>query len=159
MYRKINFITCQLQHSILERKKKDFCRGFRCHYKGVSYVIKFLYRSGAIQEVGQVEELRPLAKEMTDGSSDAFFTNRLFPWRLIPEVVPGRMGVAMWLVAASLALEVTVIDVTPTVFAVHMTTEAGNYESHSHPNANCNHELFRSVSRDKPSIARHLFQH
>ncbi|KAK7476530.1 hypothetical protein BaRGS_00032210, partial [Batillaria attramentaria] len=105
------------------------------------YNLDFTGRS-AVDDLHEVDEMRAKAHAVSDGSSDGFFTNRLFPWRHMPDVVPGRLGVAMWLVAAARALNITVIDVTPTVTAIHMTSSMGGHESHHHPNKTCNRKLY-----------------
>ncbi|XP_076469451.1 uncharacterized protein LOC143299845 isoform X2 [Babylonia areolata] len=103
-----------------------------------------------VTDFRKVEELKLRGKPLLDGSSDAFFTNRWFPWRLVPDIVPGRIGIGMWLVAAARALNVTVIDLTDTVTTLHMTSSAGNVESHKHDNAMCNRELYNHLGV-KPS--------
>ena len=98
-----------------------------------------------VDDLSAVEKLRVKAVRISHGSSDAFVTNRLFPWSRIPDVVPGRPGVGMWMVAASRALGVAVIDLTPTVTVLHMTSSAGNLESHHLGNTSCNVQLFRKL--------------
>ena len=98
-----------------------------------------------VSDLDTVERLKARATKVPHGSSDAFITNRLFPWRRIPEVVPGRPGIGMWLVAAARALGVTVIDLTNTVTVLHMTSSAGNLESHKLGNPSCNVQLYRRL--------------
>ncbi|KAL8603346.1 hypothetical protein ACOMHN_039709 [Nucella lapillus] len=98
-----------------------------------------------VKDLRTVEVMKNQGSRVEDGSSDVFFTNRLFPWGNIADVVPGRIGIGMWLVTVARALNVTVIDLTDTVTAVHLTSSAGNLESHGHPNASCNHELYKRL--------------
>ncbi|KAK6173118.1 hypothetical protein SNE40_016637 [Patella caerulea] len=95
-------------------------------------------------------EILKRGQPLTDGSSDGFFTNKLFPWKYIPDVVVGRIGIGMWIVSYARAVNATIIDITKTVRAIHMTTKSGNYESHWKPNSKCNHELYAKYQA-KPS--------
>ncbi|KAK7484245.1 hypothetical protein BaRGS_00024494 [Batillaria attramentaria] len=111
--------------------------------------VDFVNRSD-VHSLQEIVETRKDAKGVTDGSSDAFFTNRLFPWNRIPDIVPGRLGVAMILVSAARTLNVTVIDISPTVIALHMTTKKGNLESWGHSHSFCNRQLVQDIGM-KPS--------
>ncbi|KAK6173119.1 hypothetical protein SNE40_016638 [Patella caerulea] len=91
-------------------------------------------------------EIRLRGKVLNDGSSDGFFTNTLFPWKYIPDIVIGRMGIAMWLVSYARAVNATLIEISKTVQVIHMTTKSGNYESHSTQNVYCNHELYKKFN-------------
>ncbi|KAK3741514.1 hypothetical protein RRG08_018131 [Elysia crispata] len=85
-------------------------------------------------------------KPMTDGSSDGFITNKLFPWQHVPDIVPGRKGVAMWLVSYAREMGVATVDVSGSLRAVHMmATKFGNNES----GGNCNHKIYNKL-RIKP---------
>ncbi|GFO22806.1 hypothetical protein PoB_004931100 [Plakobranchus ocellatus] len=80
------------------------------------------------------DKLAQAGKPMADGSSDGFITNSLFPWQHVPDIVPGRKGVAMWLVSYAREMGVATVDVQETLRAVHMmVTAAGNRESSSAP--------------------------
>ncbi|XP_055958833.1 uncharacterized protein LOC126830477 [Patella vulgata] len=65
-------------------------------------------------------------------------------------VVVGRIGIGMWIVSYARAVNATIIDITKTVRAIHMTTKSGNFESHWKPNSKCNHELYAKYQA-KPS--------
>ncbi|XP_052817697.1 uncharacterized protein LOC128243790 isoform X2 [Mya arenaria] len=80
-------------------------------------------------------------KLFTGWAEDYFITTRPFPWHDMAEVVIGRRAYDNWLVVHSRKLKYTVIDATKTVLAVHLTTEAGNFEGHSHKNRDYNHNL------------------
>ncbi|GFR94079.1 hypothetical protein ElyMa_002659400 [Elysia marginata] len=73
-------------------------------------------------------------RAMTDGSSDGFITNKRFPWQHVPDIVPGRKGVAMWLVSYAREMGAATVDVSGTLRAIHMmATQAGKDESKNHP--------------------------
>ena len=46
-------------------------------------------------DLSEVRGMRARSRQGGDGSSDAFFTNRLFPWHHIPDIAVGRLGVVM----------------------------------------------------------------
>ncbi|ESO85016.1 hypothetical protein LOTGIDRAFT_168278 [Lottia gigantea] len=89
-----------------------------------------------------ITEMYNEGKALKDGSSDGFFTNKLFPWKYLPDIVIGRIGIGMWLASYARAMNVTVIDITKTVKAIHMTTKSGNSESHFKKNGRCNHVIY-----------------
>lgn len=90
-----------------------------------------------------------IAKErgilFTGWAEDFFITTRSYPWNDIAEVVIGRRAYDNWLVYNSRKSKYTVIDGTKTLLAVHQTTQAGNYEGHSHKNSDYNHNLLVKV--------------
>ncbi|XP_041351804.1 uncharacterized protein LOC121370562 [Gigantopelta aegis] len=92
-----------------------------------------------------LSDLLSAGKYPPEGSSDFFITNSKFPWKDVPALVVGRIGFGMWIVAFARARGVTLIDVTRTIRAVHMTTRAGNMESSRNPNAMCNHQLLNRL--------------
>ncbi|XP_012938527.1 uncharacterized protein LOC106011901 [Aplysia californica] len=107
--------------------------------------VEFPENSSRFEET-DVLKLSQLGTPMTDGSTDGFLTNRLFPWSHVPDLVPGRPGVDMWLVAFGRHVrDVVVVDVSRTVVAVHMTTQAGNLEGWSYANAKCNRNIFEQL--------------
>ncbi|XP_046373943.2 uncharacterized protein LOC124147309 [Haliotis rufescens] len=94
-----------------------------------------------VTDVSQVKGHASRGRYPGEGSSDFFFTNHLFPWDRVPEIVIGRVGFGMWIVAYARANNVTLYDVTKTVTAIHMTTKEGIFESGKSANAWCNHKL------------------
>ncbi|KAK3594296.1 hypothetical protein CHS0354_018986 [Potamilus streckersoni] len=78
-------------------------------------------------------------------SADYFITTKDFPWQEMEEILLGRMRTDNWIIQFSLLKNITVIDSTLTILALHQTTEAGNAESESKPNKLYNEELVRKV--------------
>ena len=60
---------------------------------------------------------------------DYFIVTKYFPWKLFPEVTIGRQNYDNFLVFLARKLNLTVIDATNTLLAIHQTTSAGNFES------------------------------
>lgn len=52
-------------------------------------------------------------------AADFFFTNELFPWEYVPDLVIGRALIDNWLIWYARRVGAKVIDVTGTVIAVH----------------------------------------
>jgi hypothetical protein len=75
-------------------------------------------------------------------SSDVFFTNRLFSWHLVPDLVIGRAGFGQWIIAHARAKRVRVIDSTQTMVSIHLTTRDGNTSNQKAPRKACNHDMF-----------------
>lgn len=69
---------------------------------------------------------------------DYFITNRLFPWDRIPPMVVGRGSVDNFLMCMARKINVTIIDISNTVLAVHQTTEDGNYAGLKRNYKTCN---------------------
>ena len=85
----------------------------------------------------EIYNLEPVYRYATAGKlfrTDAqdFFisTHSGFPWDSIPDFVVGRVGYDNWLVANALNTNVSVIDVTATVTALHQTSLDGNFAGH-----------------------------
>ncbi|ESO94054.1 hypothetical protein LOTGIDRAFT_153537 [Lottia gigantea] len=102
--------------------------------------------SPELDENSNITEMYNKGKAVMDGSSDGFFTNKLFPWEYVPNAVVGRIGIGMWLVSYARAMNVTVIDITKTVRAIHMTTKSGNLESNFKKNVRCNHVIYGQLN-------------
>lgn len=79
---------------------------------------------------------------------DYFITNTLFPWQRIPEMVVGRGSVDNFLVCMARKLNITVIDVTGTVLALHQTTSDGNYAGIKRQHTKCNALLMVKVKME-----------
>jgi hypothetical protein len=62
-----------------------------------------------------------------------------------PEVVVGRLAYDNWLVLNANKRRHTTIDATRTLLALHQTTEKGNDEGRSHPNAHYNGNILRKL--------------
>ena len=65
----------------------------------------------------------------TPDAMDYFIVTKDFPWKLFPEVTIGRQNYDNFLVFLARKLNLTVIDATNTLLAIHQTTSAGNFES------------------------------
>ena len=57
-------------------------------------------------------------------------THSGYPWDSIPDFVVGRIGYDNWIVATALQRNVSVVDATPTLSALHQTGFEGNHASH-----------------------------
>ncbi|KAK3590989.1 hypothetical protein CHS0354_020345 [Potamilus streckersoni] len=68
-------------------------------------------------------------------SSDYFITTKGYPWRDMEEIVIGRPRVDIWIIQSSRLKGIIVINATPTILALHQTTETGNSEGSSKPNS------------------------
>jgi hypothetical protein len=67
-----------------------------------------------------------------DIAQDYFIVhNRSFPWHVIPDLVVGRVAYDNFVVARAIAVNVSVIDVTKTVVAVHQSDSDGDRAGHS----------------------------
>lgn len=84
-------------------------------------------------------------KLFTGWAEDYFITTCAYPWNDIAEVVIGRRAYDNWLVYNSRKSKHLVLDGTKAILAVHQTTQAGNYEGHSHKNRDYNHNLLVKV--------------
>ncbi|KAK7102326.1 uncharacterized protein [Littorina saxatilis] len=111
--------------------------------------------SATLQNVSRVGRR---GKLFIPDSQDYFITNRRFPWQSIPEFVVGRIAYDSWLTATSVTSnDITVVDATKTLLAVHQTVKAGNWAGFSHSNKHYN---WRKVEKKKFQrlIRKHLHQ-
>jgi hypothetical protein len=79
-----------------------------------------------------------------DVAQDFFIVhNNSFPWQLIPDVVVGRVAYDNFVVARAIATNVSVIDVTKTVVAVHQSDNDGDRAGHNRkrPYRNINRQI------------------
>jgi hypothetical protein len=79
--------------------------------------------------------VRKLAKSqghlLHDNAQDYFIVyNHSFPWHIIPDVVIGRVAYDNFVVAKAIATDVSVIDVTKTVIALHQSDTDGDRAGH-----------------------------
>ncbi|XP_029644780.1 uncharacterized protein LOC115218909 isoform X2 [Octopus sinensis] len=75
---------------------------------------------------------------------DYFITNRHFPWNQIFDFVIGRSRYDNWLIAFANSQNMTLIDATESLTAVHQTTSDGNYAGWRHPNKYCNVAIIKA---------------
>ncbi|KAJ8321514.1 hypothetical protein KUTeg_000935, partial [Tegillarca granosa] len=80
-----------------------------------------------------------------EAAQDYFITNKIFPWKDIPEVVIGRIAYDNWLVIHSSQKGYQIIDATKTLLAVHQTTKYGNFEGFKHSNMDYNIKLLAGL--------------
>ncbi|KAJ8321513.1 hypothetical protein KUTeg_000934 [Tegillarca granosa] len=76
---------------------------------------------------------------------DFFLTNKVFPWKDIPEVVIGRIAYDNWLVLYANENGYQMVDASRTLQAVHQTTSYGNYEGFNSPNVHYNLNLLYTL--------------
>lgn len=75
---------------------------------------------------------------------DYFITNKYFPWDQILDLVVGRIKYDNWLIYFANSHNITIIDSTYTLTAVHQTTADGNEAGWRHPNKYCNDAIIRA---------------
>lgn len=76
---------------------------------------------------------------------DYFLTNKVFPWRDLPEVVIGRRAYDNWLLLYATENDYQLVDATRTLKAVHQTTSYGNFEGFNSPNSYYNLDLLYTL--------------
>ncbi|XP_070192851.1 uncharacterized protein [Littorina saxatilis] len=105
-----------------------------------------------------VTKVASRGKLFIPNSQDYFITDRRFPWQSIPEFVVGRIAYDSWLTATSVTSnDITVVDATNTLLAVHQTVKTGNKEGFSHFEKNYN---WQKIDKEKFQrlILKHLHQ-
>lgn len=100
-----------------------------------------------IERLENVAEVAKSGSLMKGIALDYFLTNRHFPWHLLPDLVVGRIHYDNWLVYFAITLNITVIDATNTVIAVHQTTADGNEAGRKHNNAYCNQKVIAKIGK------------
>ena len=80
---------------------------------------------------------------------DYFITNKLFPWKTVPDMVIGRVAFDNYLVMIGRRQKVRLIDTTRTLTAVHQTTSDGDMAGSKRPNAKCNVNLINKVKKNQ----------
>jgi len=82
---------------------------------------------------------RQRGKLFQENAEDYFFIAfNDFPWHRLTDVVVGRIAYDNYLVALAIQQNVTVVDATATLLAVHQTDKEGNYAGHKYKNFNVN---------------------
>ncbi|KAL3848578.1 hypothetical protein ACJMK2_019428 [Sinanodonta woodiana] len=99
-----------------------------------------------MKNISKVSEKGKLANPM---SADYFITTRDYPWGKMEEIVIGRNQVDNWIIRFSQLEKIHVINSTPTVTALHQTTETGIFESGSKPNKFYNSILIKEIRKIK----------
>ena len=117
-------ITLKALKRELERKrlKRIFVIGRRTNYK--------FQRDQQVFNLTSVSQLARAGVLFHDYAQDYFITTRsAFDWDSIPDFVVGRVGYDNWLVATAFKRNMSVIDVTATVTALHQTGAGGTRAS------------------------------
>ncbi|XP_078335805.1 uncharacterized protein LOC111132127 isoform X2 [Crassostrea virginica] len=101
----------------------------------------------ATNEVDLTREAIKRGELFTPWGIDYFITSRSFPWGDMPDMVIGRIAYDNFLVVEAKKRNVTTIDATKTVLAVHQTmTKGSEYKSHSQPhNSDFNLKLLAKI--------------
>lgn len=72
-------------------------------------------------------------------AEDYFFIRRnLFPWHRVPDIAIGRKAYDNFIVATGIMNNVSVVDATETLTALHQTDDDGNRAGHSNPENDIN---------------------
>ncbi|XP_014787946.1 uncharacterized protein LOC106881932 [Octopus bimaculoides] len=95
----------------------------------------------AISDILQIAQSGYLMKGV---AVDYFITNQHFPWHKILDLVVGRIKYDNWLIYFANSQNITIIDTTHTLTAVHQTTTDGNDAGWKHPNKYCNDAIIRA---------------
>jgi hypothetical protein len=96
-------------------------------------------KSSVIRDFFIVEEMRKRGELYRTDAEDYFFFTRDFPWHAIKRLVIGRPAYDNYLVAMARRLNVTVIDTTKTLTALHqMAHKEGNEAGSRNPDGDYN---------------------
>jgi len=81
-----------------------------------------------------------LRGELFSENAEDFFliARNAFPWQRVADVVVGRPAYDNYLVGLAIRHNVTVVDATLTVVALHQTDRDGNYAGHANSDSNFN---------------------
>jgi len=85
------------------------------------------------------EMARQRGQLFIDNAEDYFFIAvNDFPWHRVKDVVIGRPAYDNYLVGLAIQQNVTVVDATATLLALHQTDSDGNFAGHANRNATIN---------------------
>jgi len=85
------------------------------------------------------ETARRRGKLFVTNAEDYFFVAfNDFPWQSVEDVVIGRPAYDNYLVGLAMKLNVTVVDATATLLALHQTDKDGNYAGHRNKDSGLN---------------------
>ena len=110
--------------------------GRRCD---VPVINRTLYLPDDVEHVAASEgKLHP------SGGIDYFaIADNRYPWHRVPDLVIGRPGYDNFLVSTASLCNVSVVDATKTVVALHQTDEEGVGSGHRHKDKNYNRRIIR----------------
>jgi hypothetical protein len=74
----------------------------------------------------------------TDAEDYFFIKKNVYPWHLVPDIAVGRKAYDNFIVAIGIMNNVSVVDATRTMVALHQTDDDGNYAGHQNPENNIN---------------------
>ena len=95
-----------------------------------------------INDIFVIEKMRRFGSLFRSDAEDYFFFTRDFPWHNIKRLVIGRPGYDNYLVAMARRLNVTVIDATHTLTALHqMAPKEGNEAGSKNSDGNYNKDV------------------
>jgi hypothetical protein len=77
----------------------------------------------------------------SDAEDYFFIASNVFPWERIRDVVIGRSAYDNYLVGMAIHHNVSVVDATNTLLAVHQTDKDGNFAGHSNKDGLFNHRI------------------
>jgi hypothetical protein len=104
-------------------------------------------KSSVIRDFFIVEEMRKRGELYRTDAEDYFFFTRDFPWHAIKRLVIGRPAYDNYLVAMARRLNVTVIDTTKTLTALHqMAHKEGNEAGSKNPDGDYNKNIIGSFN-------------
>jgi len=88
---------------------------------------------------------------------DYFFIARnAFPWNFIPDMVIARFGYDNFVVATAIANNVSVVDATKTLLAVHQTDVEGNFAGRENTrHTHINTDIIFNLIENEPRIYLH----
>jgi hypothetical protein len=103
-----------------------------------------LIENKTLETLEQVQNCSQFAHGFTSDAQDYFITTRDgFPWEDIPDLVVGRPGYDNWLVATAIRQNITVVEATRTLLAIHQTGPDGNYAGGKKNGTRTNHDLVK----------------
>ena len=74
-------------------------------------------------------------------------THSGYPWDTIPDFVVGRVGYDNWIVANAVRRNISVVDATPTLSALHQTGQDGDYACHRFTDASDRNVNYQFVGK------------
>ena len=86
-------------------------------------------------------------------AEDYFVMAGAFPWHAVPDLIIGRPGYDNFLVATAITHNVSVIDASRTVLAVHQTGDDGNYAGRHNADSDYNRLLVANYDRFKGLVS------
>lgn len=92
--------------------------------------------SGLVKKKGQV---------FVTSAQDYFITNRIYPWKDIPEVVVGAIAYDNWLVANAREKKHFTINTSRTILALHQSIDVNQHRSHFRDTVNYNANLLQNI--------------